>query len=402
MLGLRWAGALGGARAGMPEVERSLGLALKVAADEFFFATEVVSGSLALGAAERRRVAREVAAASALYERRGWLARPAGYHATPPPLVDVEERPARIGRRRFVHLSFESGWAPHAGEPGRARWLRRAANGTAHAWVLRHPGAPRPWVVCVPGFRMGQPAVDFIGFRAGWLHEALGVNVAVAVLPFHGPRRVGRRSGDGYLSGDFVDTIHAQAQAVWDLRRLVGFLRRGGAPAVGVYGVSLGAYTAALLAALEGDLDRVVAGIPASCFLGLARSNAPPGLLAWAERRGFPLARIEAMMRVVSPLAMPPRVPRERLLLFAATADRLAPPEQAWDLWRHWGRPHVRWYHGSHISFLWEPAVREMLREAFGAESLAAARAPAESAARGAVAEAPSLRALARPSVGAR
>jgi hypothetical protein len=285
---------------------------------------------------------------------------------TPPPLVEVDERPARLGRRRFVRLSFESGWEPHAGEPGRARWLRYEANRTGHAWVLRHEGAQRPWVVCVPGFRMGHPAVDLLGFRAGWLHRELGLNVAIAVLPFHGPRRVGRRSGDGYLSGDFLDTLHAQAQAVWDLRRLVGYLRRRGAPAVSVYGVSLGAYTAALLAALESDLDRVVAGIPASCFLGLARTNLPPGLLALAEWRGLPLARIESVMRLVSPLAMPARVPRDRLCLFAGTADRLAPPEQAWDLWRHWGRPSVTWYHGSHVSFLFEPAVRELLRETLG------------------------------------
>lgn len=371
LLGLRWAGALGGpAAAGMPRARRSAALALKVAADEVFLATELVSGALLLRGQERRRLAAEIDEAHRLFARRGWLAEPVAYHRAPPPLREVDERPARLGRLRYRHARFASGWAPRAGEPGRARWAEYAANHTAHAWLLRHEGESRPWVVCVPGFRMGHPFVDLMGFRARWLHETLGLNVAIYVMPFHGPRRVGRRSGDGYLSGDFVDTLHAQAQAVWDLRRLVGWLRRSGAPAVGVHGISLGGYTTALLAALEPALDAVVAGIPASCFVGLTRRHVPPGIAALLDRSGFPLARIEEVLRVVSPLAMPVRVPRERRFVYAATADRLAPPEQAWALWRHWERPHVTWYHGSHVSFVLEPAVQALLRAALAPEAL--------------------------------
>jgi hypothetical protein len=395
LLGLRWAGALGApARSGMPQARRSAGLALKIAADELFLATELLSGALLLRGAERRRLVREVAAAHALFSRRGWLDDPVSYHRTPPPLHEVDERDARLGRLRYRHARFESGFAPHADEPGRARWGRYEANRTAHAWLLRHPDGsanePRPWAVCVPGFRMGHPFVDLTGFRARWLHQRLGLNVAVYVLPFHGPRRVGRRSGDGYLSGNFVDTLHAQAQAVWDLRRLVGWLRRTGAPAVGVHGISLGGYTAALLAALEPGLDAVVAGIPASCFVGLARRHVPPGVAALLDRSGFPLERIEEVLRVVSPLAMPIRVPRERRFVYAGIADRLAPPEQAWDLWRHWERPHVTWYHGGHVSFLFEPAVHALLCEALAPDALLRRAEPA--GARGA-----SRRAAARP-----
>jgi len=370
MLGMRWAWGLGGPpRAGLPAPARSLSLALKVAGDELFFAAEVVSGALAVRAADRRRVAREVEAAHALFLERGWLAQPERFHRTPPPLVLASEREVRGGRRGYRHLSFASEFEPHVGVPGRARWLRYVPNRTAHAWLLRHDGPPRPWVVCVPGYRMGQPWVDFAGFRARWLHRELGLNVAIAVLPFHGPRRVGRRSGDGYLSGDFLDTLHAQTQAIWDLRRLIGWLRREGAPAIGAYGLSLGSYTVSLLAALEPGLDCAVAGIPAACFVGLARNNVPRGLLALAERTGFPFERIEALLRVVSPLAIRPLLPRERCFIYAGTADRLAPPAQAFDLWEHWGRPRVAWYHGSHVSFFLEPAVPALLREAFGSEA---------------------------------
>ncbi|RIK99548.1 MAG: alpha/beta hydrolase [Proteobacteria bacterium] len=371
VMGLRWAGrALAPVRHDMPRAKRSATLAAKVALDELFFASEAASAALALGRREWSRVRREVEDAHALFETRGWLADPASYHATPPRVRDAREVDARSGPWRFSHLSYASGWAPSPGEPGRARWLSYAPNQTAHAYLMRHSGPPRPWVVCVPGYRMGRPAVDFTGFRTSWLHKALGVNVAVFVMPFHGPRTSGRRGGDGYLSGDFLDTIHAQAQAVWDLRRLIGRLRDEGAPAIGVHGVSLGGYTTALLAALEPGIERAVLGIPAACFADLARAHVPPALLRAAEWLGFPIGTIEHVLRVVSPLAMPPRLAREHRYIYAGISDRLAPPHHAWDLWRHWERPRVAWYQGGHVSFLMEPAVRHLLREAFDARSM--------------------------------
>jgi dienelactone hydrolase len=381
VLGMRWAGrAFAPKRDELPVPERSAALAIKIALDEVFFATEAASAALAFGRSEWRRVRREVAAAHKLYERRGWLADPSAYHAPPPPMRAVVERDARVAHWSFTELSFESGYAPALDEPGRARWLAYSANRTAHARLLRHSGPPRPWIVCVPGYRMGRASVDFTGFRAQWLHRTLGLNVAIYVMPFHGPRTVGRRGGDGYLSGDFLDTIHAQAQAVWDLRRLVGWLRRDGAP-VGAYGVSLGGYTAALLAALEPDLARVVLGIPAACFLDLARQNVPPALLRAAEWLGFPLEQIEHVLRVISPLALPARVPRERRFIYAGVADRLAPPHHAWNLWRHWDQPRVVWYQGGHMSFLVEPAVRALLEEALDPQAMVDSQPPSAASA---------------------
>ncbi len=240
--------------------------------------------------------------------------------------------------------------------------------------MLEHAGRPRPWIVCVPGYRMGHPVVDFAGMRARWLYQTLGLNVAIPVLPLHGPRRVGRRGGDGFFVGDFVDTVHAQAQAVWDVRKMVRWLRVKEAPAIGLYGVSLGAYTVALVASLEDDLDCVVAGVPATDYLRLVRSLTPP-LMTWAaERIGLSFERIERLLRVVSPLILPSRVPRERSYLYAAVADRLASPEHAQALWNHWGRPRVAWYEGSHISFLWEEQVEVLLYEALSACGLVSKR----------------------------
>ena len=335
----------------------------KMALDEIFLATELAAAPL-VSPRERSRMARELSRALGLFERSGWLEDPARYHEDPPPLEIERVHQARSGRLPVRHVSFESGYAPREREPGRQRWLAYRANRTAHARLFAHPGRSRPWLVCVPGYRMGHPAVDMLGFRVHWLYKRLGINVAIPMMPLHGPRRIGRRSGDGFFTGDFIDTVHGQAQAVWDVRRLIHWLRDNGAGGVGVYGVSLGAHTAALTASLEEDLDCVIAGIPATCFVRLLGSQLPEIAVRALARVGLPLERIERLLRVVSPLCIPPKLPRERRFLFAGLADRLATPEHARDLWRHWDRPRSEWYDGSHVSYLWESRVRALVLEA--------------------------------------
>jgi hypothetical protein len=349
-----------------PIAPPTLGLAAKVVLDEVFFLTEALTSRL-VSLSERGRLIEEAAEALALYETRGWLDDPAGFHPEPPRLTAPMLRWG--GRSRgldYVHLESPSEYEPHAGEPGRDRWLGYAANRTAHAWLLRHPGAPRPWLVCVHAYRMGFPFADFLAFPAMWLHRQLGLNVAFPTLPLHGRRKIGWRTGDGFLTGDYLDTIHLQAQAVWDVRRLIGWLRaEAGAPAVGVYGLSLGGNAAALLAGLEDDLACLIAGIPPADLLGLARWNVPPPLLQVFEHLGLMMSDGHMrLMRVISPLALAPRVPRERRFLFAAMADRLVPRQDVIDLWKHWDRPRLAWYAGTHVSFGWEREVRSLLEEA--------------------------------------
>jgi len=355
-----------------------LRLVSKAALDELFFATEIASATF-FSLRDRRRIVREIGSAARLYERKGWLRKPARFHRRPPVVEKVRIDEHRSAFGPFQHLRFESGYEPHPGEPGRKRFLDYQANRTTHIWTMRHSGPHRSWIVCVPGYRMGHPAVDFTGFRARWLYRDLGLNVAIPVMPLHGPRRVGRRGGDGYLSGDFLDTIHAQTQAVWDIRRLIGWLRAEGAPRVGVQGVSLGGYTAALLASLEEDLDCVIAGIPAVDFLRLLRSHTPEILLRIARGMGIRFDRIEQLLRVISPLAHRPRVPLPKRYLYAGVADRLAPPDHALDLWHHWDHPRCEWYQGGHVSFLWERNVRDLLQEALTASGLALPPRPSRS-----------------------
>jgi hypothetical protein len=356
-------------RQAVPPPLPGLRLAAEVAGDELILSANTLTAMV------RRdddfgRIRREIEQAGEFYEALGWLEKPFGYHVFPPGL----ESPAILSDATrgvaYEHLRFESGYEPSEGEPGRERWLGYAPNRTAHAWVMRHRDGSRPWLVCIHGYQMGRPLLDFGAFRPAWLHHRLGLNLLLPVLPLHGPRTIGWRSGDGFLGADVLDTVHAEAQAIWDIRRMIGWIRTEGATGIGVYGLSLGGYSAALLASLNESLACAIAGIPVSDFARLFFRHRPTLQVHRARLHGIEEARVSEVLRVVSPLALAPRLPRERRFLFAAAVDRIVPPDQVLDLWQHWERPRIEWYPGAHLTFGAHAGVRALVEEGLRAGGL--------------------------------
>jgi hypothetical protein len=365
----------------VPAPRDGIWLSSQVAVDEALLATMALTRRHPEPGAHAR-IEREIAEARECFEARGWLEKPLDYHQTPPPLDSPRLREARVARLRFEHLSFESGYVPHEGEPGRERWLSRAPNRTAHAWVMRHHGAPRPWLVCIHGYQMGMPLIDFAAFPPPWLHHRLGLNLILPTLPLHGRRKSGRRSGDGFLDGDVLDSIHAEAQSMWDIRRMLTWVRaqEGGTRTdevggVGVMGYSLGGYNTALLACLDDDLRCAIAGIPATDFTRLYYRHGPMLQLRSAALHGVEEERMSEVMRVVSPLELEPRVPVERRYIFAGVADRLVLADNVRDLWRHWQCPRIEWYQGAHLTFRAHRSVVRLIDDALHESGLVAARA---------------------------
>jgi hypothetical protein len=317
-----------------------------------------------LSPSEFQRVENEVDAATALFEREGWLDDPSAYHTSPPPLTAPASGELRVLGTTYATVSFESGYEPHPGEPGRPRWLGYEANRTARALMLRHEDGPRPWLVCIHGAESARPWVDTRMFRAEYLHRVMGLNVLLPVLPLHGPRR--RGAAASFPTMDLLDNVHGLAQAAWDVRRLLSWVRGQDPLGVGLMGFSLGGYTGALVAGLDAELDCVIGCAPASDFPALFRRNMPrPG--RDQERFRLLMTKAETLHRVVSPLALPPATPPENLFLVSGLADRLAhPTEQVAGLWHHWGRPVILWHHGGHVGHQFVADATRFVDEVIG------------------------------------
>jgi dienelactone hydrolase len=355
----------GGGKLDLPVARPTPGLAAQVALDEAVLAV-MMSPKRMPHRADYYRMADEVPAARQLYAERGWLADPTAFHPAPPALArrDVKVAGGQALGLRLERLAFDSGYEPWPDEPGRDRWMAHDANRTAHAWVLRHADdEPRPWLICIHGFGTGTPVMDIPGFRARRLHRQLGLNLVFPTLPLHGRRRTGRVSGEGFMSYDLVDGVHAMAQAMWDLRRVLGWVRAQGAERVGVYGISLGGYAAALLATLDNDIHGVIAGIPPTDFPALFHHHAPRALHRRATRYDLVGPVASDVHRVISPLVNQPRVAFERRYVYAGLGDRMATPAQAYRLWDHWGRPRISWYAGNHVGYLWSAKVNRFVAE---------------------------------------
>jgi hypothetical protein len=358
----------------VPQPAHTLRASLEVAVDCAVLSQMSVTAPARALRGNSARVAGEVRDALALYQERGWIETPERYHRTPPPLEKPDLRRRRTRGIAYEHLSFESGYEPHQGEPGRERWLSYGPCRTAHAWVVRHgeDGAGRPWLVCIHGYQMGTPLVDLGAFRPEWLHRRLGLNLVLPVLPIHGPRKIRRVSGDGFLAGELLDTVHALAQTAWDIRRIVSWVRAQGAAKIGVYGLSLGGYSTALVASLEPGFECAIAGIPATDFARLSWKHGPADSLRRAEEAGVGLGETINLKKVVSPLVLRPQLPRERRYVFGGSADQLVPPDLVRDLWLHWERPAMHWYPGAHCTFGLHRPVRRFIDDALRSSGLVA------------------------------
>ena len=270
------------------------------------------------------RVRREVEARIESLDDAGALDAPERFHPEAPPAV------ARIDRRTLgvpgftpegvEEWSFWSEWEGAHDVPGGERWGRHGENQRARGWMLAHRELDRPWLLCLHGYGMGWPTIDPAIFRAATHHHELGINVAGLILPLHGSRAGRSRGARELIQSSPVDMLHAQGQAVWDARRLIGWLRGLGVRDIGVHGFSLGGVAASLLAALDAELSCVIAGAPAYDITESYRSAA-------ADRPGTPVPdkedpiweRVRTLFSVISPLSLPPVLERGRLSLYGRT-----------------------------------------------------------------------------------
>lgn len=225
----------------------------------------------------------------------------------------------------------------------RARYEEHRHNATAYARHLRH-ATPRATVMCVHGYLGGSLAFEEVAFNARWLY-GLGLDVLITVLPFHGERATPGRRGI-FPGRDPWRTVEGFAHAVHDLRAWARWLRGEGAPRVASFGMSLGGYTAALLATVDASVSPVALMIPLASLADAyvehraGRSDEAP---AWLG------PRIEAAYRVVSPFARAPLVRGDDVLVLAASGDRITRGSHAERLRAHFGEGPAETFPGGHL-----------------------------------------------------
>jgi len=363
-------GLRGGNRQSAPEIPTrvpTMGTAFGVWADELvlaFMATTRLSAS----AADFARIAEEVGEALEALESTGALADPRGLHPLrPTPAAHLT--PARYRGIRYELLTFPSGYQPAVDLPGTSRWMSVGNNQTVHAYVMRHD-TPRPWVVQLHGFGMGN-ASDLVAMRARHLHQNLGLNVIQPVFPSHGPRA--EADGEEALTMDYLNNVHAVSQAISDVRQAISWIEST-QPDVGpvaVHGVSMGGYLAAMLAGVDERVGCVISGVPTVDLAWVMNRHLPEADRLLADEHRLLGTRAEQIHSVVSPLALAPLVPHARRFVYAGVADRMATPGQAYRLWEHWGQPSVLWYRGAHVSFAWSREVRGFVDRALRSSGFA-------------------------------
>ena len=340
-------------RDGVPVPEPSFGLGVAAGIDALLAAPMPLLSSL--GSAEDYALASaELDAAVNYYGDAGWLDDPQRRHRRPGAPEHVRIQTLAPGLE-LAH--FDSGWRPEPGEPGGQRWQSLRANERVPVRLLRHPGGPRPWLIAVHGQGMGRGS-DVKMLRVRRLHEELGVNVALPVLPLHGPRACGLSPAHQFASNIFAtNNVLGLTQSVWDVRRLLQWLRDDQrAPAVGLLGVSLGSYVINLLSTLEGELACLLAVVPTSDLAASMRDAAPVTRAKRRLHRRVHDDRSTLVHRVVSPLAGPCLVPHPRRHIVAGQVDRIAPPHGAAELWRHWDEPSIAWCPRGHVTAWRGPA----------------------------------------------
>jgi pimeloyl-ACP methyl ester carboxylesterase len=202
--------------------------------------------------------------------------------------------------------------------------------------------APRSLAILIHGYRAGQYAVEQRVWPVSWLLDK-GFDVALYVLPFHAVRA--EPGAARFPSSDPRITNEGFRQAIGDLRDLAATARAEGAPHVIALGMSLGGYTASLLATVE-PLDFVAPIIPLASFADIAFEN--ERLVGSEEDQRAQHAALDRAHAVVSPFARRPVIEPRRVIVAGAAGDQICPIHHAERLASHFGADLVR-FTGGHI-----------------------------------------------------
>jgi len=178
-----------------------------------------------------------------------------------------------------------------------------------------------------------------------------GINAFRFELPYHASRRPTAPCGiRNFLSGNLLHVARATHQALADTRSLALWLRHQGAPVVGLWGTSLGAWLAGLAAARQPEIDFTVMLTP------VVRMERALQELAFCEPIRDHLHGTQQHFEVFNLVAHDRPPEGKKVLIVASQLDQFAPTETIDELERAWQPEVWRLPHG-HISVLLSNSV---------------------------------------------
>jgi dienelactone hydrolase len=182
-----------------------------------------------------------------------------------------------------------------------------------------------------------------------------GAHALFVKMPYYGPRR-DTSSTKRMVSPDPDETVAGMTQAVLDIRRSVAWL--ASRPEVdpqqlGIFGISLGGITAALVAAVEPRIENVCL-LLAGGDIGAAGWDAPHAKIIrerWLAQ-GRKRDEFVNILKAVDPVTYAQTARGKRILMLNATDDEIIPRACTVALWKSLGEPEIRWLDGGHISVM--------------------------------------------------
>jgi len=182
-----------------------------------------------------------------------------------------------------------------------------------------------------------------------------GVHALFVKMPYYGQRR-DPASPKRMVSADPRETVAGLTQAVLDIRRATAWLAsRPGVDSerLGVFGISLGGITAALVAANEPRIQSACL-LLAGGDIGAAGWDGPYAK-AVRERwlnQGHTREEFVAILSAIDPINYADSARGKRILMLNATEDEIIPRDCTISLWKSLGEPEIRWLSGGHISVM--------------------------------------------------
>lgn len=278
------------------------------------------------------------------------------------PEVEVRER-WRLPRLVSEDLAFPSLHVPL--EPRFQRRYREqyAETHTVYARRVRPVGTGRrPRLLYLHGYMQPETYIEELALLSS-MALVLDAEIIQMQFPYHGRRtpRAARFSGEMFWTADLVRSFEALRQTVLDARTMLSYLLREDEGPVGVAGLSLGGALTLSLTCLE---KRFAFSVPMIAHMDLSAMVATAPVLGRMRRDlrafGWGMEEFAAFVASTGWNTLRPKLPPERILLFAASNDRFFDPDVVSAMWQQWREPEIHWYPTSHMGFL--PRLPEALR----------------------------------------